>query len=59
MKRLLTLILASLLMLGGCAENRFAVAEADYPKVVPYPEERGGLERTGVSGMEGQPDGTA
>lgn len=36
MKRLLTLILASLLMLGGCAENRFAVAEADYPKMRPY-----------------------
>ncbi|MBQ7313188.1 MAG: hypothetical protein IJW81_06355 [Clostridia bacterium] len=41
MKRLLTLILASLLMLGGCVENHFAVAEADYPNAVPYPEERG------------------
>ena len=41
MKRLLTLILASLLMLGGCGENCFVVAEADYPDAVPYPEERG------------------
>ena len=38
MKRLLTLILASLLMLGGCAENRFAVAEAEYPEMQTYSE---------------------
>ncbi len=41
MKRLLILILASLLMLGGCSENRYAVREAVYPEVAPYPEERG------------------
>lgn len=46
MKKLLTLVLASLLMLGGCAENRFAVAEAEYPSVAPYPEERGDWNET-------------
>ena len=41
MKRRLILLLASLLTLGGCSENRYAVREAVYPEVAPYPEERG------------------
>lgn len=44
MKRLLTLILASLLMLGGCAEDiscrTNSIAEAEYPAMAPYPNER-------------------
>ncbi len=46
MKRLLTLILASLLMLSGCAdvpeeisEKKNVIAEAEYPVMAPYPSE--------------------
>lgn len=36
MKRLLILILASLLTLGGCSENRLGVTEAVYPEMQTY-----------------------
>lgn len=42
MKKLLTLLLASLLMLGGCADAPAdipAVAQAEYPAMEPYPNE--------------------
>jgi len=44
-KRLLTLILASLLTFGGCASapeismDAHAVAQAEYPAMAPYPNE--------------------
>ena len=41
MKKYLTGILAAMLLLSGCEENRFAVREAAYPEVAPYPDERG------------------
>ncbi len=46
MKKLLTLILASLLILGGCADTpediscrTNSIAEAEYPAMTPYPNE--------------------
>ena len=36
MKKLTALILASLLTFGGCADSRYAVAEAEYPEMRPY-----------------------
>lgn len=36
MKKLLALILASLLTFGGCADSRYTAAEAKYPEMRPY-----------------------
>lgn len=41
MKKYLVGILAAMFLLSGCAENRYAVKEAAYPEMAPYPEERG------------------
>ncbi len=42
MKNYLTGILAAMLLLTGCSENRFIVKEAAYPEMAPYPDEREG-----------------
>lgn len=39
MKKLFVLILASLLMFGGCTDSRSVAAEAEYPKMRPYSDQ--------------------